>query len=539
MMLASCKLEENPQTGELSYSVVASLISHDGEDFGWGKTAVKLPYFEGKMKIVDLPVFPLDCHPQQESIRIDLANRGRRFVSLLQEPVCAWYGATAVCSTRGGENKFLTAKRVMVDPVAWFIHNYSEDPLRSPYVPSKKAVALHSVRDEVLLFCNHRALGFSFEEKRWGAFAVSRLGEPRWDAAAFSKVILPQDQLLLIRDLVLSHRLRPEADTKKEDDGNDDDDIIKDKGQGLVGLLSGNPGVGKTLNVEAVSEVTERPLYAVSAGELGTAVDEVDKRLGIVLDITRRWRCVLLIYEADVFLHKRGDDVSLERNAVVSLFLRRLEYFRGVAILTTNRDFDIDVAFMSRIHFKFHHKDLDPHTLFCIWKNRLAKELKAPEAKISETDLERLANQYHTLSGREIKNAAFCAKSISRIRMVPLDLQLIGQIIQNFGFLPRGRQLHAQGRRFDDSKGPGTIITYWSVLGRRRFESKVADWVPTGWFCHTMVDTGRQVQFYIDVSAASDSIRTNQDVKTTTGSLRGACTHMFTTHLHYRVPTRE
>jgi hypothetical protein len=326
MKFTSGEYEES-QSGEKWYLVLASLITHDGEDLGWGKTRIKLPYFQGKMKVVDLQVFPLDRHAQRESIRLDLANRGRRFVSLLQEPVCAWYGATAVCSVRTGsdweEVKFLANKRVMVDPSAWLTHNHSWNTLRTPIVRDKKSVLL-SVRDEDFLFCNHRILGFSFEEKRWGAFAVSRLSNPKWDEAAFGKVILPQDQLALIRDLVISHRIPSEADGRDEDDG--DDDIIKGKGQGLVGMLSGNPGVGKTLTAEAVSEVSHRPLYAVSAGELGTAVDEVDKRLGMVLDITRRWRCVLLIDEADVFLHSRDDNVSLERNAVVSVFLRRLEF---------------------------------------------------------------------------------------------------------------------------------------------------------------------------------------------------------------------
>lgn len=45
----------------------------------------------------------------------------------------------------------------------------------------------------------------------------------------------------------------------------------------------------------------------------------------MILDITRRWRCVLLIDEADIFLYKR-DENQLERNAIVSVFLRRLEY---------------------------------------------------------------------------------------------------------------------------------------------------------------------------------------------------------------------
>ncbi|KAJ3534860.1 hypothetical protein NM208_g7373 [Fusarium decemcellulare] len=398
---------------EKFYQVHASFISHDGERFGWGEAKIRLPFFKGKMKITDLNVFPFDKHPQQDIIQPQLTNRGRCLVSLLKGPVCKWYGAMAIFSKEPSppgyeweEAKFLSSKRVMIDPSAWMIHNYSRDVLRNPRVWGK-ALFLDSLGDEDLLFCSHRVLGFSFEEKRWGAFAVSKLKGPMWNETAFDKVILPQVQLGLIKDLVLSHRTRP-GTGGSENDGDDDDDIIEGKGQGLIGLLSGNPGVGKTLTAEAVAEVSHRPLYAVSAGELGTGMDTVDRKLGLCLDITHRWRCMLLIDEADVFLRKRDDNVSLERNALVSIFLRRLEYvvplfyLKADAILTTNRRTDIDVAFMSRIHFNFHYEDLNSSAMFCIWKNFLEKEISAPGGSINEADLRELANMY-TLSGREIK----------------------------------------------------------------------------------------------------------------------------------------
>ncbi|KIN00265.1 hypothetical protein OIDMADRAFT_19445 [Oidiodendron maius Zn] len=47
--------------------------------------------------------------------------------------------------------------------------------------------------------------------------------------------------------------------------------------------------------------------------------------------------------EADAFLAVRGSD--LQRTALVSIFLRRLEYFRGVLILITNHPLEIDLRF--------------------------------------------------------------------------------------------------------------------------------------------------------------------------------------------------
>ncbi|KAJ7099777.1 hypothetical protein C8R44DRAFT_642185 [Mycena epipterygia] len=57
----------------------------------------------------------------------------------------------------------------------------------------------------------------------------------------------------------------------------------------------------------------------------------------------------VLIDEADVFLEERGT-ASIERNAMVAVFLRQLEYFQRVLFLTTNRVKQFNPAFQSRIH---------------------------------------------------------------------------------------------------------------------------------------------------------------------------------------------
>lgn len=124
--------------------------------------------------------------------------------------------------------------------------------------------------------------------------------------------------------------------------------MVQGKGKGLIGLLSGGPGCGKTLTAEAVAEVTMRPLYMVSAGELGTAPEKVDAQLTLVLELSYRWGAVLLLDEADVFLQER-DTKEVARNALVSIFLRQLEYFQGILILTTNRIGECDAAFESTL----------------------------------------------------------------------------------------------------------------------------------------------------------------------------------------------
>lgn len=45
---------------------------------------------------------------------------------------------------------------------------------------------------------------------------------------------------------------------------------------------------------------------------------------------------VVLLDESEVFLEERTQ-ADLERNALVSVFLRALEYYDGILILTSNR----------------------------------------------------------------------------------------------------------------------------------------------------------------------------------------------------------
>ena len=64
------------------------------------------------------------------------------------------------------------------------------------------------------------------------------------------------------------------------------------------------------------------PLHAVH--ETGIESHSVDRELTKVMNLAMQWGAVLLIDEADVFLEKRTLD-DLERNAMVAVFLRRLE----------------------------------------------------------------------------------------------------------------------------------------------------------------------------------------------------------------------
>lgn len=169
---------------------------------------------------------------------------------------------------------------------------------------------------------------------------MSQLEDVKWNDDAFQALVLGDKQKSLIHALVREH----------VSESNKFDDIIIGKGRGLIGLLAGSPGSGKTLTAEAVAETTRKPLYAVSAGELGTSPQSVESQLTRVMELAETWDAVLLLDEADVFLQRRNlTDVT--RNALVSIFLRQLEYYQGIMILTTNMAEQCDAAFESELVF--------------------------------------------------------------------------------------------------------------------------------------------------------------------------------------------
>ncbi len=131
--------------------------------------------------------------------------------------------------------------------------------------------------------------------------------------------------------------------------------VGKKKNKGLIILLHGVPGVGKTSTAETVAEATGRPLLPITSGDLGEKASDIERSLEQVFTNAYRWGCVLLLDEAEVFLASRNLE-DLQRNAMVSVFLRALEFYSGILFLTTNRVGTIDEALKSRIDLSLYCK---------------------------------------------------------------------------------------------------------------------------------------------------------------------------------------
>lgn len=188
-------------------------------------------------------------------------------------------------------------------------------------------------------------------------------------------------------------------------------DLIRGKGKGLIILLHGVPGVGKTSTAESVAAYTRRPLFPITCGDIGQTAKDVEKNLESIFLLARKWGCVILLDEADVFLAKRapgGDGV--DRNALVSVFLRTLEYYSGILFLTTNRIGSFDEAFISRIHMSLYYPDLDEDYTYKVWMMNLGRLRRSGRViYFNDEHIQTFARNHwrdgERWNGRQIRNA--------------------------------------------------------------------------------------------------------------------------------------
>lgn len=115
-----------------------------------------------------------------------------------------------------------------------------------------------------------------------------------------------------------------------------------------------------------------------------------------------------------MFLASR-DRHDLERNSLVAVFLRVLEYYRGILFLTTNRVGTFDEAFRSRIHMWLFYPALTKNQTIAIWEMNLRRlqERRRGEIIANWEELRRFAEDHFDRNcgfdtcwnGRQIRNA--------------------------------------------------------------------------------------------------------------------------------------
>ncbi|KAK4444618.1 AAA family ATPase [Podospora aff. communis PSN243] len=448
-------------------------VDYDGDSFGTRNDSFKLPPYSGTTSIVQLGAFPLSYHPHAEAITNALTARGRRWEKLAGQNHMSYSGiATDTTGSRYNINS-----RVMIDTFTFHRIEANSAYTVQPF-PNDSGVNIQGFKrkqrnednwnlfdvpdptspltDTQALLSSPTVRGFSFTEKKFLDFFVDNLSPIAWNASCFDQLVLPQSQKELVQALVAEHTsslpttttttngapsaidttppsltsspstsspLSPPPFTHPQK--GKFDDIIKSKGLGLILVLHGPPGVGKTLTAECVSEFSHLPLYPISSGDLGTTSTLLETRLTRTLDLASTWNAILLIDEADIFLERRSLH-DLERNSLVSIFLRVLEYYPGILFLTTNRITTFDDAFKSRIHVPLKYTNLSTASRLTVWRNFLAK---VDGYSVSDEEM-RLLSEEGRLNGRQIKNVVRTAKSLAGYKRRRLDYGQLREVME-------------------------------------------------------------------------------------------------------------
>ncbi|PMD60205.1 P-loop containing nucleoside triphosphate hydrolase protein [Hyaloscypha bicolor E] len=416
--------EKKTMAGTKYWSLDCSYLGFNGEDLGLFPIELKIAKFRGAKYIKALEAFPLQYHAEARTVRADLLGCGRKFMSL-RGTYHRCYNGSAFYVRDGQQVEVRIDGRIMVDAACFrkMNPNYfrptasseasSDDgsivtsfDLASETSPDQcegSVVGQAETTDEFLLICCPTVPGFSLRHKLWVEFAVADIKEIEWSSAPFDCLTLPDEQKETIMAVT-------ETEASRDPD-HEFDDFVNGKGRGVIVLLHGNPGVGKTLTAEAIAEHRQKPIYSISAGDLPTDTSQLESQLFKIFQVARHWDAILLLDEADVFLEKRAPK-DIVRNGVVSVFLRTMEYCQGIMLLTTNRVTEFDPAALSRIHLKMKYDDLKSSAKGEVWRIFLSRACTAyGDPIISDGDLKRLSNAH--FNGREIRNTIAIARKIA------------------------------------------------------------------------------------------------------------------------------
>lgn len=380
---------------------IAVVSAHSGLGAGCYHRTALLRDFEGYVALDSLHVRVLT-----PAVRETLTARGRRYRHYAQGVVYAAYAGDIAQPGWFGDRHLRADGRVVIDgaSIRQFESDLADGLFRS-YRPAtggydggygsedEEGVARGATIGDDDLWRTPGVLpAFSFRAKAWGGVLVEGLSDITFRTDAFERLVLDAELKQTMLALV-KHA------------GHAFTDVVDGKGGGTIFLLHGPPGQGKTLSAETIAEVLERPLYAISIGELGTTPEALEERLREILDLATRWNAVLLLDEADIFLERRNER-DVVRNAMVGVFLRLLEYHDGVLFLTTNRVRQFDPAFHSRVSLAIHYPAADASHRAAIW----ASLLRA--SRLEHLDAAAFASA--DLNGRQIKNVLRLAQTLAR-----------------------------------------------------------------------------------------------------------------------------
>jgi hypothetical protein len=256
----------------------ASYIESDGSRFGHRTEYLSIDIYDNYKPFTQLTAYPLEYHRDKSSIIERLSQRGAQYVSLQgihyrsfagnahglrahdeddddddddgYSPLREGTTATTLVSTKlvmlslpmlRTTNSFRQTERVIVDITGFRLNH----PLHlGEHLGSWEDTGFR-LEDTQLILCTNLVPVFALTSRRWWQVPLEDLRDIQFNTEAFDKLILPRNQKQMIQSLVTVHV----GKLLKFDD------VIAGKGKGMVFLLHGESGTGKTLTAGAHTSV--------------------------------------------------------------------------------------------------------------------------------------------------------------------------------------------------------------------------------------------------------------------------------------------
>jgi ATPase family associated with various cellular activities (AAA) len=193
---------------------------------------------------------------------------------------------------------------------------------------------------------------------------------------------------------------------------------------GISVLFAGPPGTGKTMAAEILAVKLELPMYRIDLSQVvNKYIGETEKNLKRLFDLADVSDTLLFFDEADALFGRRTevkDAHDRYANLEISYLLERMERFKGLAILATNRKKDLDEAFLRRLRYIVDFPLPDIRERHRIWRQAIPEKVDA-----SQLDFNFLAKQF-SLTGGHIRSIIFnaCLQTADGLLLANFPAQL-------------------------------------------------------------------------------------------------------------------
>lgn len=149
--------------------------------------------------------------------------------------------------------------------------------------------------ENMMLLLPNRVYGFVLRSRRWHFLNIDNVRPLERHSDGFESLILPSGVARLVESLVKTHDPQNMPSFVNSEHDHHHVDLVRGKGKGLIILLHGAPGVGKTSTAECVADYTSRPLFPITCGDIGETAKDVEHNLEQNFSLAHRWGCVLLV----------------------------------------------------------------------------------------------------------------------------------------------------------------------------------------------------------------------------------------------------